>query len=231
MNDFTFGSLIEDKSNVFAKRICRGFVKNCRINPLWISGYTGCGKTHLLRATLNEVENRTDFGVIYISGEELVESIQLCLKGDKSYLKLYREIDFLFIDDVDILKGLPAMQEKVALFIRDRFLNGRKTALTSAFVSDEDFNVILSALRSLDTMLWVKVTKPVYKTRLRFARYTAKSYDVKVSRNALEFLAHKTETIPQIEGILKTAEFCSNNGDEINLFWMKNRVRLIDKEN
>ncbi len=55
MKEYTFDNFLEDKSNRDAKSICRAFITNCRINPLWVAGNTGCGKTHLLYAIMNDV--------------------------------------------------------------------------------------------------------------------------------------------------------------------------------
>lgn len=82
-------------------------------NPLFIHGKSGLGKTHLMRAIQNYInETRPELETVYADSEELVNSYtEASLTRDinkssyNNFKKRYQEADILLIDDVQFFQG------------------------------------------------------------------------------------------------------------------------------
>lgn len=82
-------------------------------NPLFIHGKSGLGKTHLMRAIQNYInETRPELKTVYADSEELVNSYtEASLTRDinkssyNNFKKRYQEADILLIDDVQFFQG------------------------------------------------------------------------------------------------------------------------------
>ena len=84
------------------------------LNPLFIYGKSGLGKTHLLRAIQNYIlETRPDMRVVYIDAQEFITEYSIAAidhSKDKSsfqaFQSRYLDADALLIDDVQYFQGL-----------------------------------------------------------------------------------------------------------------------------
>ena len=85
--EYTFDNFIVGSSNKFAHAVCLSVAKvpapanagseaSHTINPLFIYGPSGLGKTHLLYAMINEIhKNYPDYKVIYVKGDEFTNQM------------------------------------------------------------------------------------------------------------------------------------------------------------
>ncbi len=86
---------------------------NSMLNPLFIYGKSGLGKTHLMRAIQNYVhENHSGMQTVYVdSADFLNEYVEATLIHDKekssfkNFKNNYQEADILLIDDIQYLQG------------------------------------------------------------------------------------------------------------------------------
>src|SRR6185437_15421213 len=86
------------------------------VNPLFVCGPSGLGKTHLLNAIGNEVRNnKPHLRICYVSGERFLTDFVASLRHSQmdKFRKRYRELcDLLIIDDIHILAHKEAVQEE-----------------------------------------------------------------------------------------------------------------------
>ena len=83
------------------------------LNPLFIYGRSGLGKTHLMRAIQNYIhETRPDLNTIYVdSADFLSEYVEATVAHDKqkssyrNFKNKYQDADILLIDDIQYLQG------------------------------------------------------------------------------------------------------------------------------
>lgn len=83
------------------------------LNPLFIYGKSGLGKTHLMRAIQNYLfETRPEFSTVYVdSADFLSDYVDATVTHDKEKLSYrnfknrYQEADVLLIDDIQYLQG------------------------------------------------------------------------------------------------------------------------------
>ncbi len=106
-----------------------------KINPLFIYGRSGLGKTHLLNAIANHImENQPELKIILTSiqkfTKDYVEIIRQ--KGDFSaFREKYRNADVLLVDDMQEITNKQATQEEFFHTFNDLFEHNRQIIITS----------------------------------------------------------------------------------------------------
>ena len=81
-----------------------------QLNPLFIHGPTGTGKTHLLEGIWREVRRRGGRRIIYLSSEQFTTYFLQALRGGglPSFRQKYRAVDLFILDDVQFFAGKQA---------------------------------------------------------------------------------------------------------------------------
>lgn len=108
-------------------------------NPLFIYGRSGLGKTHLLCAMKNYIEDtRPELNTIYVDADELVnkytESALAYDKDKASYKNFkdqYEDADVLFIDDVQQLQGKKQTLDIVFQIFNTLIHKGKQVVLSA----------------------------------------------------------------------------------------------------
>lgn len=110
-NNYTFETFIEGKSNQLA-RIAAQKVADTNeeefINPLFIMGGVGLGKTHLMQAIGNRIlENDPSAKVAYLHSERFVQDMVKALQHNaiEEFKCYYRSLNALLIDDIQFFAG------------------------------------------------------------------------------------------------------------------------------
>lgn len=84
------------------------------VNPIYLYGVSGSGKTHLLMAVAKE---QIDQGkkVIYVRAETFTDHVVGAIRGGdmSTFRNAYRHVDLLIIDDVHLLSRKNATQEEL----------------------------------------------------------------------------------------------------------------------
>jgi len=82
-----------------------------QINPLFIHGPTGVGKTHLLEGIWSQVRRAGGRRIIYLSAEQFTTYFLQALRGGTglpSFRQKYRAVDLFILDDVQFFEGKQA---------------------------------------------------------------------------------------------------------------------------
>ena len=112
---------------------------NQHLNPLFIYGKSGLGKTHLLRSIQNYIiQNIPDLKVVYADSAELYndysDAVAAHDKDKESYRTFknrYEEADVLLIDDVQQLQGKKATLDIVFQIFNKLTSQGRQVVLSA----------------------------------------------------------------------------------------------------
>ena len=118
-NGFTFENFTITNKNRRAYDMAIRFAE-CRYHqPLCIFGEAGTGKTHLLYAVKNYIEqNQPNVNVILTNAIELAEDMMSTLFRTSSgigFRDKYRNADVLLIDDIQCLAGKPKTQQELIM--------------------------------------------------------------------------------------------------------------------
>lgn len=236
--EYTFDNFIVGSSNRFAHAACVAVADDLQgqYNPLFIYGQSGLGKTHLMYAITNQVRaNHPDAKIIYIKGEEFTNELidALSNKTTAAFKEKYRKIDVLLIDDIQFIAGKESTQEEFFHTFNTLYEDHKQIILTSDRPPKE-IKTLEDRIRSrFEWGVIADIQPPDFELRLAILKNKARSMNLMVPDDVLEFLAEKLHSnIRQIEGVIKKLGAKSLlTGEPINLDLVKRSIPEFIKEN
>ena len=208
---YTFDNFIKGKSNELAFACCTAVANKLDddggteiMNPLFIYGDSGLGKTHLMRAIVNELENKhPELNIIYITTENFTNDFVQALRErtTNEFHNKYRSADYLLIDDIQFIMNKDAVQEEFFHTFNDLYNEGKQIVLTSD-VSPSKITKLESRIRSRFMLgMQVDIQPPDFETRMAIVKSKAEELDLKLSDNIVRMIAEKVKSnIRQLEG-------------------------------
>ena len=177
-----------------------------RYNPLFIHGKSGLGKTHLLHAIANSVQERhPDKAVNCLTCEDFFHDFARAIDRDErqTHRDRYRATDVLLVDEVQYLSGKGGLQTEFQhTFDAIRKKGGQ--IVMSANLAPQSILKLRAGLRGrLTSGLAVNLQEPPLPTRLAILRQRASESSVDVPAEVLAFVAdHKVGSVRELEGAL-----------------------------
>ncbi len=219
VSGYTFENFIVGDSNRFAHAACYAVTQTFtddeeiitnpleeRINPLFIYGQSGLGKTHLLYAITNEIKKRTPgVKIIYIRGEDFVNELVENLHSNSmaEFRHKYRNTDVLLIDDVHFIAGKDAIQEEFFNTFNTLYDNQKQIILTSDRPPCE-IQKLTDRLRTrFEWGLTADIQPPSPELRAAIIKMKAQKCNITLSNEIISFMADKIKSnIRTIEGVI-----------------------------
>lgn len=196
---YTFEKFIEGDCNSTALRACKSVAENPgdpSLNPLFVYGNSGLGKTHLLQAIASRMQrSKPQANVVYCHAYDFLRDATAMAKALKfktgnvrelaqAFQEKYENCDILLVDDVQLIEKGILTQERLAILIRHLRDHGKQVVLScdrhpSKFtraVDEEDFKSKVKAgvpcissklLAPLDSCVAVGLDEPDINTRMR----------------------------------------------------------------
>ena len=219
---YTFDSFVAGKSNEFVLAAAKAVAKNpgADINPLYIYGASGLGKTHLLQSIANYLSlHKPGLRVLYTTCEkfinELIDSIYLNRGGNNRDLQArfrsrYRNVDVLLIDDVQFLAKKQAVQEELFHTFNALHAENKQIVLTSD-VPPKEIATLEERLRTrFEGGLIADIQPPDTETKIAILKQKAFERKVILPADVAEFLARDSGTdVRTLEGRLTKVIFAS----------------------
>jgi len=213
---YTFDNFIVGKSNqvVHAAMFNVAEHPSTKLNPLFIYGGVGLGKTHLLHAVGNYLTlNRPELNVLYVTCEKFtndyVESIRYGKDNSNSnFREKYRSVDVLMIDDIQFISNKMGIQEEFFHTFNDLYQNNKQIIIASDR-SPKEMSALEERLRSrFSSGLIQDIQTPDYETRVAILRKKASQEGYIVENAVIDYIAQKFNTnIREMEGILSKVVF------------------------
>lgn len=232
--EYTFDTFIVGSSNKFAHAAAQAVAATPgrAYNPLFIYGNSGLGKTHLIHAIKNEIQEKNPSAkILYLRGEqftnELVKSLEV--KKMAEFHDKYRSVDVLLMDDVQFISGKVQTQEEFFHTFENLYQAGKQIVLTSDRPPKEIL-MLEERLRSrFESGLLADVQPPEIETRMAIVRRKAAQLDVDLSDEVVEYIAEKIKSnIRQLEGAVKRVKaYHSIEGYTINIALAQRTIRDI----
>ena len=133
---YTFDSFEVTKTNRKAYEKAKQFAENADSKPFAIFGGTATGKTHLLYAVKNAVEqNSPDLHVILTTTADMVSSLTNIISNSGSaeqFREQYMQADVFLVDDIQELAGKEKTQDELILLFNMFYESGRRFMMTSS---------------------------------------------------------------------------------------------------
>lgn len=226
---YTFDNFVVGDSNRLAFTTAKTVAENpgindgfLTLNPLFIYGGVGLGKTHLLHSIGNYIiENNPSLNVVYIPTERLTNEYFASLSKystDKDSYRNFREkyasADVLMLDDIQFLQKKGGLQDVIFHIFNDLYSQGKQIILSSDR-PPKDINDIEDRLRSrFEGGIMADVWTPSLDTRVSIIMKKLESTKTDLDEDIIYYLAEKINTnIRELEGaLLKVIMFAKLNG-------------------
>ncbi len=138
----TFENFVIGESNRMAYSMAVAVAEEpgrAMLNPLFIYGKSGLGKTHLMRAIQNYVtETRPDLRAVYVDSADFLSGyVEATVAHDKekssfrTFKNRYQEADVLLIDDIQFLQGKEQTLDIVFQIFNSLVAEGRQVVLSA----------------------------------------------------------------------------------------------------
>ena len=174
--NYNFDSFIVGNENKFAHAAALSVAENPGkiYNPLFLYGNSGVGKTHLMHAIGNYIEENSNKRVLYVTSEQFVDEFVKSSRKDENgtnfnyvefFKEKYRNIDVLIIDDIQYLGGARHSQQEFFHTFNNLF-NDSKQIIVSSDKSPDDLKQLEDRLRTRFSWgLRVNISPPDYNLR------------------------------------------------------------------
>lgn len=225
---YTFETFVSGESNKIALGVALKIVNNPGIiNPLYIYGKTGLGKTHLMQAIGNFISKmHNDLKILYIQAHEYFSDFnKACVdKSVDAFEKKYSDIDVLLVDDVQILERKNCTQGEFLKVFNEMINNNKQVVITSDRPASK-LNGFMDCLTSRFQMgIEVGIDEPDYELRKSILVKLNHEKHLLLPDAVLNYVAETfTNDIRELEGALNRVLAFRDlyQEQEMDLEWVK----------
>ncbi len=206
---YTFDLFVQGPSNELAYAGALSVARELgtsKYNPLFIYGGVGLGKTHLMQAIAHYVRNTQPNRTFrYLSSEEFLRQyINAVLnKRMSNFHNMYKDIDFLLMDDVQFLAGKEGVQEELFHRFNELYQYGKQIVLTSDRPPHEIEPLEERLVSRFQSGLVADIQPPQYETRLAILELKVRDEGLIFPKDVLDYIASSIKNnVRQLEGIV-----------------------------
>ncbi len=203
---YTFDNYVEGGSNEFAVKASKSVSKKpgSIYNPLFIYGGVGLGKTHLMQAIGNVLQNQGK-NIIYTSVEQFLNDFTRHLSNQTMdrFKDKYRKCDVLLIDDIQFLTNKASTQEEFFHTFESLRNDGKQIVMT-ADKHPKKIAGLEERLKSrFEWGLVADIQPPGLETKIEIIKKKCEINRVKLDNEVINYIATIIENNSrEIEGIL-----------------------------
>jgi len=221
---YTFSNFVVGSSNQFAHAASQAVANHLGMayNPLFLYGFVGLGKTHLLHAIGNAIVERDPAArVRYISAESFTVDLIESIKSEKmpAFRNRYRPLDVLLVDDIQFIAGKEKTQEEF-FFTFNSLYESHKQVVISSDKYPKDIHNMEERLRSrFESGLIADIKPPDLETKMAILYKKAEFHQKVLPQEVALFIANNIKSnIRELEGfLLRIIAYASFTQREIDL--------------
>ena len=207
--EYTFGTFVVGQGNQFAHAACHSVSEKPGkdVNPLFLCGPSGTGKTHLLNAVGNSIrEKRPHMRICYISGERFLNDVVTSIRHHQmdKFRQRYREkYDFLIIDDIHVIARTNSTQEEI-FYTFNSFHEAGKQVVVASDKLPREMDGLEDRIRTrLEWGFTVDIQPPDVETRMAILRYKAERSGIIVPDDVVSLISQiSRKSVRELEGHL-----------------------------
>jgi len=234
---YDFNSFVVGSCNEFAHAAAQAVAATPAkaYNPLYIYGGVGMGKTHLMHAIGQRLEqNFPGIRVVYVSSEEFMNEMISSLRYDRmsSFHERFRSADALLVDDIQILGSRERTQEE--FFHTFNTLHSLdKQIVLSSDMPPKQVPGLVDRLRSRFAWgLMADIQPPDLETKMAILDRKAEESGIRLPDAVRSLLAvNLRSNMRELEGVLiRLMALSSVCGSEITTAMAKQALRSVASE-
>ena len=185
-----------------------------KMNPFFVYGGVGLGKTHLLHSIGNYLlKNEPDVRVLYVTAEKFMNDLVMAIRGGttQEFRKDFREkIDVLMIDDIQFLMGKNGIQSELFHTLNHLIEHSKQIVLCSDRTPTQLSEFQPRLVSRFQMGLVVKVYEPDVETGMQIARTFAKRNGILLTKDMAKEIAMSSDNVRTIKGIVTKLVFKSS---------------------
>ncbi|MDA1314262.1 MAG: chromosomal replication initiator protein DnaA [Acidobacteria bacterium] len=231
---YTFDTFVVGSCNELAHAAARAVATNPAraYNPLYIYGGVGMGKTHLMHAIGQELQqNFPELQVVYVSSEEFMNEMISSLRYDRmgSFHRRFRAADVLLVDDIQTLGSKERTQEEF-FHTFNTLHNLQKQLVISSDRPPKQIPGLVDRLRSrFEWGLMADIQAPDLETKMAILAGKAEKLNLDLDHEIQIFLATNLKSnIRELEGALTHLMAISSlSGSKITLSMARQTLHSV----
>ncbi len=216
----------ENTMVINAAKLVIDTIDNLEVNPLFLYGQSGLGKTHILNAIGNEIyEQHPNKNILYIKSTDFLEEYTDLFKGSLDNTKKiddfknkYASIDVLLIDDIQQLETKEAsLNEFFNIF--EKMRNNNKLIVIASDKHPKKIHFEERLITRFLSGVNVEIRLPDTDTKKQIFSYYAMQRDINIQEDAIGIFIDNSSTIRELLGYINaiTVAFISNETDSLNI--------------
>jgi len=205
---YTFDTFVVGTSNQLARAAALAVAErpSKAYNPLYLYGGVGLGKTHLMHAVGNLIQQRNkSIRLTYMSSEKFMNELVNAIRFDRTiqFRQKYRNIDVLLMDDIQFIAGKERTQEEF-FHTFNALYDGQKQIVITSDCPPKQIPTLEERLHSrFEWGLIADIQPPDLETKLAILRKKSESDLLHLRDDVALFIAGGIRSnIRELEGAL-----------------------------
>lgn len=205
---YTFDTFVVGGSNSFAHAYALKVAESPaeEVNPLFLYGGVGLGKTHLMHSIAHYIlEHNENMKVLYVTSEAFTNELINIIRNDSQrvndFRNKYRNIDVLLIDDIQFIIGKDRCQEEF-FHTFNTLYESKKQIVISSDKPPKEMTTLEERLRTrFECGLAVDIGSPEYETRMAILQKKTQIEGNDIDNDVLDYIATNiVSNIRELEG-------------------------------
>lgn len=208
-SSFTFENFVTGKANQLARAAALQVADNpgTAYNPLFVYGGVGLGKTHLIQAIGNHIqEQNSNAKISYLHAERYVSDVVRAYqhKAFDDFKRYYHSLDLLLIDDIQFFSGKARTQEEF-FYAFNALIESKKQVIISCDTYPKQISGMEDRLISrFGWGLTVAIEPPELEMRVAILIKKAEAERLDLGSDVAFFIAKQIRSnVRELEGALK----------------------------
>ena len=204
---YRLSNYIVGSNNDLAVNAAKAVIENPgnRYNPLFIYGGSGLGKTHLIQAIGNELQElRPELKILYVTIEEFYHDFVTAMRKKlDGFSKKYRSVDVLIVDDFQFIENKNASQDEFFHTFNELYKDNKQVIVSSDRLPSQIATVDPRLASRLTMGISIDIQLPDFETRCAILKAKADLLGAEIDNKTVEYLAENFNTnIRDLEGKL-----------------------------
>lgn len=214
--NYTFETFVIGKNNEHCRAFCKAIADDMSrdldcvktINPLFIYGNSGLGKTHLINAIAYQIlQSQPDVKIKFTTCENFMNEYisSISSNTNAAFRNKYRNVDILLIDDIQFLTGKEGTQEEFFHTFEQLRNNNRQIIITSDKLPREIPDLEERLVTRFEGGVLSDIQVPNLETRIAILQKKAEMENAIVDNRIIEYIVDNVDVnIRTLEGALQT---------------------------